>query len=579
MKKTLILIATLMLAVVQLNAQEEPYNYSSMTAVTIGKEAMILAEWHYPDDIQNVVVNGSARLAWVTDTANYIEFFRMWEQDNDNRYPDLDGNTLTMRPSSRTIYLLHTTRHSLNIHCVDDAVAARFDDAETLDKCAKAIKSMAMGWSKLETPTFAKMFFRTGFKQDIKQMIYSIVTADAATKNMEEILRENAPSDNKAPTLAGYADNAMLHHYELPMSKPVLDILVDGNCIVMVVDDDEYFVESLHTDNTHDPASYIALNGQKLRINDPDGGIYYVHTPSNKVVNLSMVAGCNSFLAVPGRIVSWGDTLGAHDGGGISDQYLQESVAQYLDNVELGADWHKLINDNQEHIRSVWDMPKKQQNQHMSETPKKKHSKDYDRTDFDFHWGFNNWGTSPVNGLVGMSDPGYDLRTSFSSYQLSYNYRVLMTDHFALMIGVGYESDVYKFNKPYVDYTSGAFAAIDTNGANGYFSTRFVTRYVQLPIGVAYSAKANRKGYNLKLSAIPALGWCGKHTGLKHELHQKGSNPQDHTNLKEALNPYKLDVRLDMDFGGSLGVFLQVATLPVFVEGTKIYPIKIGFKL
>ena len=201
-----------------------------------------------------------------------------------------------------------------------------------------------------------------------------------------------------------------------------------------------------------------------------------------------------------------------------------------------------------------------------------------DRTDFDFHWGFNNWGTSPVNGLLGMSDSGYDLRTSFSNYQLSYNYRLLMTDHFALMMGIGYESDVYKFNKPYVDYSDNAFQVIDTTGANGYFSTRFVTRYVQLPIGIAYSARANRKGYNLKLSAIPALGWCGKHTGLKHELHQRDSNPQDHTNLKEALNPYKLDVRLDMDFGG-MGVFLQVATLPVFVEGTKIYPIKIGFKL
>lgn len=202
-----------------------------------------------------------------------------------------------------------------------------------------------------------------------------------------------------------------------------------------------------------------------------------------------------------------------------------------------------------------------------------------DRTDFDFHWGFNNWGTSPVNGLLGMSNPGYDLRTSFSSYQLSYNYRLLMTNHFTLMMGIGYESDVYKFNKPYVDYSDNAFQAIDTTGANGYFTTRFVTRYVQLPIGIAYSARSNRKGYNLKLSVIPALGWCGKHTGLKHELHQSGSKPQDQVNLKEELNPYKLDVRLDiMDFGG-MGVFLQVATLPVFVEGTKIYPIKIGFKL
>lgn len=207
---------------------------------------------------------------------------------------------------------------------------------------------------------------------------------------------------------------------------------------------------------------------------------------------------------------------------------------------------------------------------------RRKHHTTFDRTNLDFLWGFNNWGTSPLNGLVGMSDPAYDLRTSFSSYQLSYNYRVVMTDHFDLSIGLGYESDVYKYNTPYVEFAGGAFSAADRPSADGYYTSRFVTRYVQLPVGIGYCAKSKHKGFNIRLSAIPALGWCGKHTGLKHELHQSGRNEQDQANLKDILNPYKLDIRLDIDFGG-LGVFLQAATLPVFVEGTRIYPIKLGF--
>lgn len=202
-----------------------------------------------------------------------------------------------------------------------------------------------------------------------------------------------------------------------------------------------------------------------------------------------------------------------------------------------------------------------------------------DRSNFDFHWGFNNWGSTPYNGLMGMSDAGYDLHTSFSSYQLSENYSIILRRHFACGIGLGYESDVYKFNSPYVDYNNGAFTAKDSTTANGYFSSRFVTRYVQLPIHLTYYAKANHKGFQTSLSIIPALGFTGNHTGLKHQVHQRGRDPQDQRNLSDDLNPYKLDVRLDLSMKGGLGIFVQASTLPVFVQGAKIYPIKIGFKI
>lgn len=207
--------------------------------------------------------------------------------------------------------------------------------------------------------------------------------------------------------------------------------------------------------------------------------------------------------------------------------------------------------------------------------------------EMDFHWGFNNWGTNPFSGLVGMSDPGYDLRTSFSSYQLSINYYKPIASHIALGIGVGYESDVYKFNQNYVDYQNGAFTAIDTMMPGGYYSTRYVARYVQLSIHIGWYAKRLSKSsafhnFSVRLSAIPALGWCGTHTGLKHEFHTTGKNPQDQTNLNDYFNPIKCDIRLDVSFGG-FGFFFQVATMPVFLQGvnspTKIYPIKIGFDI
>lgn len=195
----------------------------------------------------------------------------------------------------------------------------------------------------------------------------------------------------------------------------------------------------------------------------------------------------------------------------------------------------------------------------------------------DFLWGFNNWGGSPFTGLMGMSDAGYSLRTSFSSYQLEGYYNLILTRHFNFGLGLGYESDIYKFSNDYVDYRADAFTAIDTLAAGGYYSTRFVTRYVQLPVHIGWRVKeSSHEGFRIELAAIPALGWCGKHTGLKHEFHQDGTNPQDQRNLTDAVNPFKLDVRLKLKFSG-IGVFLQVATMPLFLDGTKIYPIKLGF--
>lgn len=214
-----------------------------------------------------------------------------------------------------------------------------------------------------------------------------------------------------------------------------------------------------------------------------------------------------------------------------------------------------------------------------------------DRTNFDFHWGFNNWGDQWYNGLMKMEGP-YNLRTSFSSYQLSENYAVVMTPHTKLSIGIGYESDVYKFTDNYVsmDVTNGALMTQDQAGVDavsnvtgsnlGNWSTRLVTRYVTMPIEFEYRDKGVLRNFRISLGVIPGLSFSSKNTGLKHELEQRGRNYQDsQSGVSRFINPYKLDVRLTFKRKG-LGMFLQVPTLPVFIDtATKVYPIKIGFML
>lgn len=212
-----------------------------------------------------------------------------------------------------------------------------------------------------------------------------------------------------------------------------------------------------------------------------------------------------------------------------------------------------------------------------------------DRSDLDFLWAFNNWGDQMYNGLMKM-DGAYELRTSFSSYQLAYNYAVVMTKHFQLKVGLGYESDVYKFANPYVSTNAaGQFVAIDATGIDAVcgvsatnlndWSTRFVARYITLPVQLTYRDIGILKSWRFSLGVVPGLSFTTRHTGLKHELDRPGKNYQDAESLSGFVNPLKCDIRLSVK-RNLFGFFVQLPTMPMFVEtGQKVYPIKIGFVL
>jgi len=227
----------------------------------------------------------------------------------------------------------------------------------------------------------------------------------------------------------------------------------------------------------------------------------------------------------------------------------------------------------------------------QSTTVKRRKYSVADRTNFDFHWAFTNWGDEWYNGLMKMDGP-YNLRTSFSSYQISENYAVVMTPHIKLSVGIGYESDVYKFTDNYIsmDATTGAFVAQDQAGVDavsgllgsslGDWSSRFVTRYVTLPLEFEYRDKGVFKKFRFAVGVIPGLSFSSSHTGLKHELERRGRNYQDvQEDVSKFVNPYKLDVRLTFKRKG-FGVFVQFPTLPLFIDtDVKVYPIKLGFML
>lgn len=368
------------------------------------------------------------------------------------------------------------------------------------------------------------------------------------------------------------------------LPENIAQIVVTGNAKLLWATDTINKIESMYMYSYADSNNVVPITceGDTVRLNNKVKTIYLVHLKSGQDrCTIDCVGnGASEYLLddplelneLRDLIINLAESCSIMQSPIVMQVFMKTLFASSKDGMKAVSAALNSATNEREHLTV-----NTTSNSNTSANRQKKKDKKF-FNDFDFHWGFNNWGSTPINGLIGMSDPGYDLRTSFSSYQLSYSSNVKVTKHFILGIGLGYESDVYKFNNSYVVFNDNTFATIDTTNPFGYYSTRFVTRYVQLPIHIGWSSNRKRSAFNVCLSAIPALGWCGKHTGLKHELHVAGKNTQDQYNLKEALNPYKLDVRLDIDFGG-IGVFLQVATLPQFVEGAKIYPIKLGFKI
>ena len=199
-----------------------------------------------------------------------------------------------------------------------------------------------------------------------------------------------------------------------------------------------------------------------------------------------------------------------------------------------------------------------------------------------FAWAFNNWGDAPLSGLNGMSDP-YSLGTTFSSYQLALIATPLNYEHWTLGIGVGYESDIYRFvGDTYMSIGETGKPEVSTfyhkELGNARWASRLVARYVTMPVSVMW--KPTRK-FGIALAAIPGLNYTSSNTGLKH----KGKSYTDNakmTDVEDAsriMNPYKLDARLTLVFA-NIGVFMQVPTMPVLKNmDREVYPIKFGFIL
>lgn len=415
------------------------------------------------------------------------------------------------------------------------------------------------------------------------------------------------------------------------INRPITQFVVKGQSAVKVVyDTTNYITVSFDKSETNPlEEKWVIVKGMTLLIDDPDGyAIYEVHLKKSELQ--SITNGYKSTILYTYAPYIYSDsetetTLTKFTGNLAAKQKLDEA-RQQLDQArnELVRAKNNLaktlrINHNERietnvitdtfYIDSTGDMIELEpitddfevvemivedgDTNNVHRTYINNYYYDWeDRTGMAFLWGFNNWGSNWYNGLSKM-EGAYELRTSFSSWQLELTYAVIMTRHFYLDLGIGYESDIYKFTAPLIDIDNNGIlqdrnATIFNSNYNNYipnnqifantnledWSSRLVTRYVSLPIDFVFRFNDY---FKVGFSAIPALAFSSSHTGLKHEIDTKELEYQDVENISNFITPYKVDLRLTIRFN-HLGIFAQVATTSLFKDND-VYPIKIGFIL
>lgn len=355
---------------------------------------------------------------------------------------------------------------------------------------------------------------------------------------------------------------------------PVAKLEILGKSAVKIFYDTINYIEVIYNPAESDPINdnTIVMNGMTLTINDPSGKMaYMLHLKKEELLSIKQDAK---------TLVVYSDTKGAAAGDTDADS-LRNNWNSLSD--ELAAAEEELLTAEDE-FRDTFGLNNKNEQD-------KPHYSYSDRAGFDFLWGFTNWGDKWYNGLSKM-DGAYNLRTTFSSYQLELKYALMMTQHWKFSLGIGYESDVYKFSNPLVDMSIWGtlynrmddisyadFRATNDQFANTHlndWSTRLVTRYVTMPLSVGYRFEK----FRINVTALPALAINSRHTGLKHEIDTRDVEHQDVEDVSRFLAPYKLDIRLDIRFN-LFGLFLQVPTSTLFTPGSptisEVYPIKLGF--
>lgn len=201
--------------------------------------------------------------------------------------------------------------------------------------------------------------------------------------------------------------------------------------------------------------------------------------------------------------------------------------------------------------------------------------------EFNFLFGFNNWGSNPFSAFGGVI--GDAAATYHYHAVVSLDHPVLNRRHFGLYVGLGIQDHGMHFENPLVNMTSTGFQAgtassivqptagtFDNNNWDSYFNHLAVT------VPVTFSFEPWKySGFCIRLSAIPGIT-IGSYLEQRYNANKLEVNVRDRQSRKRT-SPFMLDARVTLMYG-DIGLYVQTATVPLFKQGFEtLYPVGFGF--
>ena len=187
-------------------------------------------------------------------------------------------------------------------------------------------------------------------------------------------------------------------------------------------------------------------------------------------------------------------------------------------------------------------------------------------------------------GLLGMGDDMFKFGMDNDAYSLKWSSRwdimlminILPDNFFFPSIGIGYESDIFKFSNPQGFYD----AHTDLISQVGTEKTKLVARYITLPVMLNFNFfPTHRHSLTLKAGVVGGLNFNTSHTGLKLEYENAlGNNVEEYTGSNyKNFNTLKLDAMIGLEYTG-FTIYYRQSMTNMFKDSkeTPAYPFSFG---
>ena len=226
-------------------------------------------------------------------------------------------------------------------------------------------------------------------------------------------------------------------------------------------------------------------------------------------------------------------------------------------------------------FKEVADNLEKEDEKEIGHKGKKKASK----TDFTLQLGYGISGFSPrlnsIDNLFASPKGQYSLQYS-NSWTLGFRYEIKLNNRWQLSTGLGYESNIFRFDNNVMLSNIGGEKRIDfETDPTIDAESKLVARYITLPLFVKFRVI---KDLNVHLGAIAGVNFRTSSTGFKRKYDIPNGEIIERSGAKyDNFKPIKLDVQAGIGWD-DINLYVKYALTPLFKNNKEIevYPYSIG---